>query len=125
MKPLFKYQILFQQLPVIQCQTIVRCRSCRTYINPFVYFVDQRRWKCNLCFRVNDRKNEYLYLFISETYLSFNIPFLVPDEFQYDPMSNSYGDPTRRPEIKNATIEFIAPAEYMVRHSNNYFPAFC
>lgn len=39
---------------------------------------------------------------------------LVPDEFQYDPMSNSYGDPTRRPEIKNATIEFIAPAEYMV-----------
>lgn len=81
------------QLPVIQCQTIVRCRSCRTYINPFVYFVDQRRWKCNLCFRVND----------------------LPDEFQYDPMSNSYGDPTRRPEIKNATIEFIAPAEYMLR----------
>ena len=38
----------------------------------------------------------------------------MPDEFQYDPMSNSYGDPTRRPEIKNATIEFIAPAEYMV-----------
>lgn len=38
----------------------------------------------------------------------------VPEEFQYDPMSNSYGDPTRRPEIKNATIEFIAPAEYMV-----------
>jgi len=81
------------QLPVIQCQTIVRCRSCRTYINPFVYFVDQRRWKCNLCFRVND----------------------LPEEFQYDPMSNSYGDPSRRPEIKNATIEFIAPAEYMLR----------
>lgn len=38
----------------------------------------------------------------------------VPEEFQYDPMSNSYGDPTRRPEVKNATIEFIAPQEYMV-----------
>lgn len=38
----------------------------------------------------------------------------MPDEFQYDPMTNSYGDPTRRPEIKNSTIEFIAPAEYMV-----------
>jgi hypothetical protein len=38
----------------------------------------------------------------------------VPDEFQYDPISNSYGDPSRRPEVKNATIEFIAPAEYMV-----------
>ena len=38
----------------------------------------------------------------------------VPDEFQYEPISNTYGDPTRRPEIKNATIEYIAPAEYMV-----------
>lgn len=41
-------------LPVIQCSTIVRCRQCRTYINPFVHFVDQRRWRCNICYRVND-----------------------------------------------------------------------
>ncbi|KAG6462544.1 hypothetical protein O3G_MSEX013325 [Manduca sexta] len=80
-------------LPVIQCTTIVRCRSCRTYINPFVYFVDAKRWKCNLCYRVND----------------------LPEEFQYDPVSKSYGDPSRRPEIKSATIEFIAPGEYMLR----------
>ncbi|XP_059048258.1 protein transport protein Sec24A [Achroia grisella] len=80
-------------LPVIQCSTIVRCRACRTYINPFVYFVDSKRWKCNLCYRVND----------------------LPEEFQYDPVSKSYGDPCRRPEIKSATIEFIAPSEYMLR----------
>jgi len=80
-------------LPVIQCNTIVRCRSCRTYINPFVYFIDQRRWKCNLCYRAND----------------------LPEEFQYDPVSKTYGDPSRRPECKSATIEFIAPSEYMVR----------
>nr|XP_026485759.1 protein transport protein Sec24A [Vanessa tameamea]XP_026485760.1 protein transport protein Sec24A [Vanessa tameamea] len=80
-------------LPVIQCTTIVRCRACRTYINPFVYFVDSKRWKCNLCYRVND----------------------LPEEFQYDPLSKSYGDPSRRPEIKSATIEFIAPSEYMLR----------
>ncbi|KAK9503305.1 hypothetical protein O3M35_011905 [Rhynocoris fuscipes] len=81
------------QLSVIQCSVIVRCRSCRTYINPFVYFVDSKRWKCNLCFRVND----------------------LPEEFQYDPLTKTYGDPSRRPEIKSATIEFIAPSEYMVR----------
>ncbi|XP_023937057.2 protein transport protein Sec24A [Bicyclus anynana] len=80
-------------LPVIQCTSIVRCRACRTYINPFVYFVDAKRWKCNLCYRVND----------------------LPEEFQYDPVSKSYGDPSRRPEIKSATIEFIAPSEYMLR----------
>lgn len=46
-----------QQLPVITSNTIVRCRSCRTYINPFVTFLDQRRWKCNLCYRINDGKS--------------------------------------------------------------------
>lgn len=80
-------------LPVIQCNTIVRCRACRTYINPFVFFADSKRWKCNLCYRIND----------------------LPDEFQFDPVSKTYGDPSRRPEVKSSTIEYIAPAEYMIR----------
>uniref|UniRef100_A0A915L664 Protein transport protein Sec24B n=1 Tax=Romanomermis culicivorax TaxID=13658 RepID=A0A915L664_ROMCU len=80
-------------LNVLQSSIIVRCRSCRTYINPFVSFPDQRSWKCNICHRRND----------------------LPDEFHYDPASKSYGDARRRPEIKNATVEFIAPSEYMVR----------
>ncbi|KAK3915556.1 Protein transport protein Sec24B [Frankliniella fusca] len=80
-------------LPVIQCTPIVRCRVCRTYINPFVYFMDEKHWKCNLCFRVNE----------------------LPDEFNFDPATKTYGEPMRRPEIKSATIEFIAPAEYMLR----------
>uniref|UniRef100_F6Y1V8 SEC24 homolog A, COPII coat complex component n=1 Tax=Monodelphis domestica TaxID=13616 RepID=F6Y1V8_MONDO len=81
------------QLPVVTSSTIVRCRSCRTYINPFVSFLDQRRWKCNLCYRVND----------------------VPEEFMYNPMTRVYGNPLRRPEVQNATIEFMAPSEYMLR----------
>lgn len=39
----------------------------------------------------------------------------MPEEFQYDPVSKTYGDPTRRPEIRSSTIEFIAPSEYMLR----------
>ncbi|XP_064458307.1 protein transport protein Sec24A-like isoform X2 [Ornithodoros turicata] len=80
-------------LPVIQTSTIVRCRSCRTYINPYVQFVEQQRWKCNICFRFN----------------------VLPDDFMYDPVSRKYGEPERRPEIQNATVEFIAPSEYMLR----------
>ncbi|XP_011181486.2 protein transport protein Sec24A isoform X2 [Zeugodacus cucurbitae] len=80
-------------LPVIQCPSIVRCRLCRTYINPFVYFVDSKMWKCNLCYRVNE----------------------LPDDFQFDPASKTYGDVTRRPEVRSSTIEFIAPSEYMLR----------
>ncbi|XP_061690846.1 protein transport protein Sec24B [Syngnathoides biaculeatus] len=82
-----------QQLPVITSNTIVRCRYCRTYINPFVTFLDQRRWKCNLCYRLND----------------------VPDEFMYNPVTRSYGEPHKRPEVQNATVEFIASSDYMLR----------
>ncbi|CAH6789063.1 protein transport protein Sec24B isoform X2 [Phodopus roborovskii] len=81
------------QLPVITSNTIVRCRSCRTYINPFVSFMDQRRWKCNLCYRVND----------------------VPEEFLYNPLTRSYGEPHKRPEVQNSTVEFIASSDYMLR----------
>ncbi|XP_062874515.1 protein transport protein Sec24B isoform X2 [Trichomycterus rosablanca] len=81
------------QLPVITSNAIVRCRSCRTYINPFVSFLDLRRWKCNLCYRVND----------------------VPEDFMYNPVTRSYGEPHKRPEVQNSTVEFIASSDYMLR----------
>uniref|UniRef100_A0A3Q3WJG5 Uncharacterized protein n=1 Tax=Mola mola TaxID=94237 RepID=A0A3Q3WJG5_MOLML len=39
----------------------------------------------------------------------------IPEEFMYNPVSRSYGEPHKRPEVQNATIEFIAPSEYMLR----------
>lgn len=30
-------------------------------------------------------------------------------------MTRVYGEPHKRPEVQNATIEFMAPSEYMVR----------
>ncbi|KAF6082881.1 SEC24-like protein A, COPII coat complex component [Phyllostomus discolor] len=80
-------------VPVVTSSTIVRCRMCRTYINPFVSFLDQRRWKCNLCYQIND----------------------VPEEFMYNPLTRVYGESLKRPEVQNATIEFMAPSEYMLR----------
>ncbi|KFV88830.1 Protein transport protein Sec24B, partial [Struthio camelus australis] len=88
---LHPFRDLTVKLPVITSSTIVRCRSCRTYINPFVSFIDQRRWKCNLCYRVND----------------------VPEEFMYNPLTRSYGEPHKRPEVQNSTVEFIASSDYM------------
>lgn len=61
---------VLQQLPVITSNTIVRCRSCRTYINPFVSFIDQRRWKCNLCYRVNDGESRALRGGLSVSFLT-------------------------------------------------------
>ncbi|VDM96693.1 unnamed protein product [Thelazia callipaeda] len=82
-----------KSLNIIQTSTIVRCRYCRAYINPYVCLPDTRHWKCNICYRVND----------------------LPDDFNWDPATKSFGEPTRRPEIRNATVEFIAPSEYTLR----------
>ena len=55
---------------VITTSNIVRCRSCRSYINPFVSFIDVSRWKCNLCGRVNE----------------------VPEEFKSNPINKGMSD---------------------------------
>lgn len=73
--------------------TIVRCRQCRTYINPFVQFLDSKQWKCNICFRTNE----------------------VHEQFLYDRNTEMFGDPYRRPEIQSATVEYLATADYTVR----------
>ncbi|KAJ1674564.1 COPII subunit, partial [Spiromyces aspiralis] len=73
---------------------IVRCRRCRTYMNPFVKFTDGgRRWQCNLCNLVND----------------------VPMLFDFDPITQQPRDRWSRAELNHSVVEFIAPAEYMIR----------
>ena len=44
--------------------------------------------------------------------------FVVPEEFCFDPTTRQYGDPSKRPEVRTATVEFIAPSEYMVSRWN-------
>ncbi|MCP9265715.1 Protein transport protein Sec24B [Dirofilaria immitis] len=80
-----------KNLNIIQTSSIVRCRYCRTYINPYIYLPDSRHWKCNICYRVND----------------------LPDDFNWDPAKKSLGEPTHRPEIKNATLRPPQPAVYV------------
>ncbi|KAJ3372335.1 COPII subunit [Allomyces arbusculus] len=82
------------EIPVINSNTIVRCRRCRTYINPYVQFLDRgQRWKCNLCYFPND----------------------VPEAFDFDSATQSYIDRWQRPELNHAVVEYVAPSEYMLR----------
>ncbi|KAI8324738.1 hypothetical protein GQ54DRAFT_295911 [Martensiomyces pterosporus] len=81
-----------EPIPVVN--EIVRCRRCRTYINPFVQFVEGgRRWKCNMCGLNND----------------------VPLFFDYDSATQVQKDRWKRPDLNYSVVEFIAPVEYMVR----------
>ncbi|KAI9033323.1 hypothetical protein DFJ74DRAFT_652041 [Hyaloraphidium curvatum] len=81
-------------VPVINPEMIVRCRRCRTYINPWIQFVEQgTRWRCNLCYLTNE----------------------VPGFFDWDAETRQHTDRMKRPELTNSVVEFVAPAEYMVR----------
>ncbi|CAG8564193.1 267_t:CDS:10 [Paraglomus occultum] len=81
-------------VPVVTDTVIARCRRCRTYINPFVNFVDGgQRWQCNLCYLLNE----------------------VPNQFDWDIHANKKADRWQRAEINHAVVEFVAPTEYMVR----------
>ncbi|KIW89205.1 protein transporter sec24 [Cladophialophora bantiana CBS 173.52] len=81
-------------VPVVPDQVISRCRRCRSYINPFVTFLDHgHRWRCNMCNLTND----------------------VPQAFDWDAAAQKSLDRWQRPDLNHAVVEFIAPQEYMVR----------
>ena len=85
------------QVPVINpsASGIVRCKRCRTYMNPFVAWLESgRRWRCNICGQVNDVPSAY---------------FCHLDD------QGNRRDKNERPELSSAVCEYIAPAEYMVR----------
>jgi len=74
---------------------IVRCKRCRTYINAFCSWSEHgRRWRCNICSQVNDCPSAY---------------FCHLDE------QGLRRDRLDRPELCKGVVEFVAPAEYMVR----------
>ena len=74
---------------------IIRCRRCRTYINPFASWIDNgRRWRCNLCGMQNDVPSSY---------------------FSHLDSNGQRRDKDQRPELSCCSVEFVAPSEYMIR----------
>ncbi|XP_047954935.1 protein transport protein Sec24-like At3g07100 isoform X3 [Salvia hispanica] len=85
-----------EEVPIVNFATgIIRCRRCRTYVNPYVAFTDNgRKWRCNICSLLNDVPSDY---------------------FAQVDASGRRVDLDQRPELIKGSVEFIAPAEYMVR----------
>jgi protein transport protein SEC24 len=74
---------------------IVRCKRCRTYVNPFVAWVNNgRQWRCNICGYVNEVPHDYF-------------SHLTPE--------GERRDKAERPELCNGSVELVAPSEYMLR----------
>ncbi|XP_014513771.1 protein transport protein Sec24-like At3g07100 [Vigna radiata var. radiata] len=86
-----------EEVPIVNFAAtgVVRCRRCRTYINPYVKFTEGgRKFRCNACSLLNDVPSEYY--------------------AQLDATGRRV-DLNQRPELTKGTVEFVAPAEYMVR----------
>ncbi|POY75735.1 hypothetical protein BMF94_1145 [Rhodotorula taiwanensis] len=82
------------EVPVVSDTVIARCRRCRTYINPYVTFIEGgQRWKCCMC----------------------NLSNEVPQLFDWDQEKNEAADRYARHELNSSVVEFVAPTEYMVR----------
>ncbi|XP_042431796.1 protein transport protein Sec24-like At3g07100 [Zingiber officinale] len=86
-----------EEVPVINFGPvgIIRCRRCRTYVNPYVTFTDVgRKWRCNLCSLLNDVPMEY--------YCALDA-------------NGRRCDIDQRPELCKGSVDFVASTEYMVR----------
>ncbi|KAI9389475.1 hypothetical protein POPTR_008G049700v4 [Populus trichocarpa] len=86
-----------EEVPVINFVStgIIRCRRCRTYVNPYVTFTDSgRKWRCNICALLNDVPGDYF--------------------AQLDATGRRI-DLNQRPELIKGSVDFVAPTEYMVR----------
>ncbi|KAK8644017.1 hypothetical protein V6N13_013292 [Hibiscus sabdariffa] len=86
-----------EEVPVINFAStgIIRCRRCRTYVNPYVTFTDAgRKWRCNICSLLNDVPGEY---------------------FANLDATGRRVDLDQRPELIKGSVEFVASTEYMVR----------
>lgn len=74
---------------------IIRCKRCRTYINPFVAWMNNgRQWRCNICGMSNDVPTSY---------------------FSHLDVNGQRRDKDQRPELSCCSVEFVAPGDYMVR----------
>ena len=74
---------------------IVRCKDCRSYVNPFIRFIDNGlKWICNFCGDINPTDNYY-----------------------YSPLNNMglRQDYEERTELRHGSVDFIASNEYMNR----------
>ncbi|KAM2468555.1 hypothetical protein FF1_010219 [Malus domestica] len=86
-----------EEVPIVNFGSagIIRCRRCRTYVNPYVTFTDAgRKWRCNICALLNDVPGDY---------------------FAHLDAIGRRIDLDQRPELTQGSVEFVAPTEYMVR----------
>ncbi|KAH3743632.1 protein transport protein Sec24A [Pelomyxa schiedti] len=85
-----------EEVPIVNLGKMVRCRTCRTYVNPFVQWLNNgSTWKCNICDYSNQVPSDYFSPIIPTTGLRKDL--------------------ADRPELTYGCVDMVAPSEYLVR----------
>ena len=96
-RPLANPPASAEPLPVVHfgAAGVVRCRNCRSYISPYVTFLEQgSAWRCNFCFRNNE---------------------VHPAYFASIDAQGRRADLAERPELTQSSYEIVATSDYMMR----------
>ncbi|KAI8642127.1 Sec23/Sec24 trunk domain-containing protein [Parasitella parasitica] len=83
------------QIPVISHGTITRCTRCKSFINPFIQFIEGGlKWQCNIC--EYDDNN-------------------VPPAYDWDHITRQKADRWSTPELNYGCVDYVASSEFMSR----------
>ncbi|CAO3653770.1 unnamed protein product [Mucor fragilis] len=83
------------QVPVISHGTISRCTRCKSFINPFIQFIEGGlKWQCNIC--GHDDNN-------------------VPPAYDWDHITRQKADRWSTPELNYGCVDYVATSEFMSR----------
>lgn len=103
-------------MPLITNGIVNRCMQCKSFINPFITFIEGGlKWQCNICGSDdNDGKKSILHLFNEGegTKLFF---YTVPPAYDWDHISQQKFDRWSRPELNYGCVDYVATSEFMSR----------
>lgn len=97
-----------EDVPISE-EEIVRCSTCKSYINPFIQIIPPGfKWKCNICLNVNELTSPFFMTNRQYSYHNTDKFCLAENAFAN---YNSYD----RVELKSTIYELYAPENYLVR----------
>ncbi|KAI7891079.1 Sec23/Sec24 trunk domain-containing protein [Mucor mucedo] len=95
LEPYPRNQLENVEVPLITTGVVSRCTRCKSFINPFIQFIEGGlKWKCNIC-----------------TYSDNN----VPPAYDWDHVTQQKSDRWSRSELNYGCVDYVATPEFMSR----------
>ena len=76
----------------------------------------------NVILEYTDHTIVHLYAYLDPHMLFLTLSILsttVPEDYDINPQTSRRGDRSHHPELRSASVEYVAPSEYMVSERTN------